>query len=250
MHRLQRLPCSCSSSRLLHPLRARAGTRRPAQPPQAQQPTASSALASCGPSRRQLLSALVLGGCGAGELGGGSSRGSRSIAQAAALSEKEKVWGDGGMACRLAAAAAPAVLERVAAERQHACMLAATPPRITNCSVNAHLPAGAAGPQVAREVSIPARGLPAVRAATAAAAAAACGVGNARVRARRGQRRQLAARPTHLLCLLHPRGVTLHTHTNMYHPQRRYDESDDSVFYDSPRFVYHIDDGAVKALTE
>eukprot|EP00775_Hariotina_reticulata_P009058 gene9058-9229_t len=30
----------------------------------------------------------------------------------------------------------------------------------------------------------------------------------------------------------------------------RYDESDDSVFYDSPRFVYHIDDGAVKALTE
>jgi hypothetical protein len=30
----------------------------------------------------------------------------------------------------------------------------------------------------------------------------------------------------------------------------RYDESDDSVFYDSPRFVYHIDDGAVKALTQ
>lgn len=30
----------------------------------------------------------------------------------------------------------------------------------------------------------------------------------------------------------------------------RYDESDDSVFYDSPRFVYHIDEGAVKALTE
>ncbi len=30
----------------------------------------------------------------------------------------------------------------------------------------------------------------------------------------------------------------------------RYDESDDSVFYDAPRFVYHIDDGAVKALTE
>lgn len=30
----------------------------------------------------------------------------------------------------------------------------------------------------------------------------------------------------------------------------RYDESDDSVFYDAPRFVYHIDDGAVKAITE
>eukprot|EP00879_Flechtneria_rotunda_P004309 GHRR01004559.1.p1 GENE.GHRR01004559.1~~GHRR01004559.1.p1 ORF type:complete len:304 (+),score=82.47 GHRR01004559.1:176-1087(+) len=30
----------------------------------------------------------------------------------------------------------------------------------------------------------------------------------------------------------------------------RYDESDDSVFYDAPRYVYHIDDGAVKALTE
>eukprot|EP00878_Enallax_costatus_P002394 GHUV01002570.1.p1 GENE.GHUV01002570.1~~GHUV01002570.1.p1 ORF type:complete len:316 (+),score=33.46 GHUV01002570.1:158-1105(+) len=30
----------------------------------------------------------------------------------------------------------------------------------------------------------------------------------------------------------------------------RYDESDDSVFYGAPRFVYHIDDGAVKALTE
>jgi hypothetical protein len=26
--------------------------------------------------------------------------------------------------------------------------------------------------------------------------------------------------------------------------------ADDSVFYDNPRFVYHIDDGAVKALTE
>lgn len=26
--------------------------------------------------------------------------------------------------------------------------------------------------------------------------------------------------------------------------------ADDSVFYDSPRFVYHIDEGAVKALTE
>ncbi|WIA22632.1 hypothetical protein OEZ86_009611 [Tetradesmus obliquus] len=30
----------------------------------------------------------------------------------------------------------------------------------------------------------------------------------------------------------------------------RYDESDDSVFYEAPRFVYHIDDGAVKSLTE
>jgi hypothetical protein len=26
--------------------------------------------------------------------------------------------------------------------------------------------------------------------------------------------------------------------------------ADDSVFYDTPRFVYHIDEGAVKALTE
>lgn len=31
---------------------------------------------------------------------------------------------------------------------------------------------------------------------------------------------------------------------------RRMDESDDAVFYDSPRLVYHIDDGAVGALTE
>jgi hypothetical protein len=26
--------------------------------------------------------------------------------------------------------------------------------------------------------------------------------------------------------------------------------ADDSVFYDNPRFVFHIDDSAVKALTE
>lgn len=26
--------------------------------------------------------------------------------------------------------------------------------------------------------------------------------------------------------------------------------ADDSVFYDNPRFVYHIDESAVKALTE
>jgi hypothetical protein len=29
----------------------------------------------------------------------------------------------------------------------------------------------------------------------------------------------------------------------------RYDESDDAIFYDQPRFVTHIDDGAIKALT-
>jgi SAM-dependent methyltransferase len=29
----------------------------------------------------------------------------------------------------------------------------------------------------------------------------------------------------------------------------RYDESDDAFFYDQPRFVTHIDDGAIKALT-
>jgi hypothetical protein len=30
----------------------------------------------------------------------------------------------------------------------------------------------------------------------------------------------------------------------------RYDESVDTIFYDQPRFVYHIDEYAVKALTE
>ena len=30
---------------------------------------------------------------------------------------------------------------------------------------------------------------------------------------------------------------------------QRMDESDDEVFYDSPRLVYHIDDGAINALT-
>jgi hypothetical protein len=30
----------------------------------------------------------------------------------------------------------------------------------------------------------------------------------------------------------------------------RYDESPDSIFYSSPRFVTHIDDAAIKALTE
>ncbi len=31
---------------------------------------------------------------------------------------------------------------------------------------------------------------------------------------------------------------------------RRMDETDDEIFYESPRLVYHIDDGAVNALTE
>lgn len=30
----------------------------------------------------------------------------------------------------------------------------------------------------------------------------------------------------------------------------RMDESDDEIFYDSPRLCYHIDDAAVEALTE
>lgn len=30
----------------------------------------------------------------------------------------------------------------------------------------------------------------------------------------------------------------------------RYDESPDKIFYEAPRYVYHIDDSAVKALTE
>lgn len=30
----------------------------------------------------------------------------------------------------------------------------------------------------------------------------------------------------------------------------RYDESPDTLFYSQPRLVYHIDDGAVKALTK
>lgn len=30
----------------------------------------------------------------------------------------------------------------------------------------------------------------------------------------------------------------------------RYDESSDAVFYDQPRFVTHIDDGAIGALTK
>ncbi|KIY96297.1 hypothetical protein MNEG_11668 [Monoraphidium neglectum] len=30
----------------------------------------------------------------------------------------------------------------------------------------------------------------------------------------------------------------------------RYDEADDAAFYSQPRFVYHIDDGAVGALTK
>ena len=30
----------------------------------------------------------------------------------------------------------------------------------------------------------------------------------------------------------------------------RYDESDDTAFYSMPRFVYHIDEGAVSALTK
>lgn len=31
---------------------------------------------------------------------------------------------------------------------------------------------------------------------------------------------------------------------------QRYDESTDDVFYSQPRFVTHIDDGAIGALTE
>ncbi len=30
----------------------------------------------------------------------------------------------------------------------------------------------------------------------------------------------------------------------------RYDESADAIFYDQPRFVTHIDDGAIQALTK
>ena len=30
---------------------------------------------------------------------------------------------------------------------------------------------------------------------------------------------------------------------------QRYDESKDTAFYDAPRFVTHIDDGAISALT-
>lgn len=45
-----------------------------------------------------------------------------------------------------------------------------------------------------------------------------------------------------LLLLQLPQCVALHA--------LRYDESDDSVFYDTPRFVYHIDEAAVKSLTE
>ena len=30
----------------------------------------------------------------------------------------------------------------------------------------------------------------------------------------------------------------------------RYDESSDTLFYNAPRFVTHIDDGAIKALTK
>ena len=30
----------------------------------------------------------------------------------------------------------------------------------------------------------------------------------------------------------------------------RYDETVDTVFYTTPRYVYHIDDNAVKALTK
>jgi hypothetical protein len=37
-----------------------------------------------------------------------------------------------------------------------------------------------------------------------------------------------------------------------YQPEnfQRFDESSDAIFYDSPRFVTHIDDGAIKALEE
>ncbi len=31
---------------------------------------------------------------------------------------------------------------------------------------------------------------------------------------------------------------------------QRYDESSDGIFYSQPRFVTHIDDGAIGALTE
>ena len=38
---------------------------------------------------------------------------------------------------------------------------------------------------------------------------------------------------------------------NPYKPEdfKRADESDDAFFYDTPRFCYHIDESAVKALT-
>lgn len=38
----------------------------------------------------------------------------------------------------------------------------------------------------------------------------------------------------------------------MFRPDdfKRYDESSDFQFYDSPRFVTHIDDNAIKALTK
>lgn len=32
--------------------------------------------------------------------------------------------------------------------------------------------------------------------------------------------------------------------------QHRYDESSDAEFYEQPRFVTHIDDGAIKSLTQ
>ena len=37
-----------------------------------------------------------------------------------------------------------------------------------------------------------------------------------------------------------------------YQPEnfQRYDESSDAIFYDSPRYVTHIDDGAIRALTD
>ena len=109
------------------------------------------------------------------------------------------------------------------------------------------LPAGAAGPSVARGVPLPGRHVPAVGAALLLRCRG-CGVrgGGSFCYPHLPHAQMPLASSLSLPCL----PASLCFPPMLLSPPCRYDETSDSQFYEQPRFVAHIDDGAIKALTQ